>query len=39
MGTTQAGIVVVMMTMRAAPDAAGTESQNTKEPHQDFGQP
>ena len=34
----QFGIVIMMMIMRTAPDAAGTQGENPKESHNQFGQ-
>ena len=39
MRTLQLGIVIVMMVMRAAPDAAGAQDQDAEDMHQTFRQP
>ena len=38
MGTAELGVVIMMVVVRASPNAAGAEGQDAKDPHQDLGQ-
>jgi hypothetical protein len=39
MGAAEFGIVIVMMVVRAAPDTAGTQDENSEDPHENSDQP
>jgi hypothetical protein len=39
MGTTELGIVIMVVVMGAFPNTTGTQDQDSKHPHQPFGQP
>ena len=39
MRTTELGIMIMMVVVRASPNRAGAQDQNSKDPHQPFGQP
>jgi len=39
MGTAELGIVIVMVVVRAPPNAAGAEGEDSKDSHQSLGEP